>query len=389
MVESLGSKLKEKSVIFCAGAGGVGKTTISASLALTLAVHEKKSVLVITVDPAKRLAGALGLSELGNDPIEVDLSGIEGHKGRLYAAMVDMKESWDQIVQSCADSDAQERIFANPIYQNISSQFVQSHDYIAVEVLYDLYGRGDFDLIVVDTPPSRNAIDFLDAPKRMEEFFSSKLLRWLTMPYRSKVFVSAFKPFNAVAEKILGSAFLAELGEFFVDFQSMQDGFLERAGTVSKLINSDQSTFIVVSTASEAPINEASFFITELFERNLPLAGVVINRCLPQNLLDREVASSAQKLDDSQNVMVAELTGRYLKENPDIDGDLGRRLSPIFNRVLSEVNSNYLGLAELYSSEIAYKSKIGVDSAEIIEVAQERGDISSLPNLLKMLDNIW
>ncbi len=377
--------LSNRRVIVCLGPGGVGKTTCSAAIAYAEAATGKK-VCVVTIDPARRLASALGLSQLGNDASLVTKVG----SGELYATMLDAHATFDDMVRRYGKSQEQiEQILANKLYQNLTTSLSGTQEFMAMERLFELYEDARFDIIVVDTPPSVSALDFLDAPKRMEEFFSSKLLRWLTMPYRSKVFVSAFKPFNAVAEKILGSAFLAELAEFFVDFQSMQDGFLERARTVSKLINSDQATFIVISTASEAPINEASFFITELFERNLPLAGVVINRCLPQNLLDREVASSAQKLDDSQNVLVAKLMGHYLKENPSIDEDLGRRLSPIINRVLSEVNSNYLGLAELYSSEIAYKSKIGVDSAEIIEVAQERGDISSLPNLLKMLNDIW
>ena len=385
---ALGNVLASKQVVFIGGSGGVGKTTVSAALAVSLAIHTELSVLVITVDPARRLADALGVSSLGNEPVDVDLGSIKA-KGRLSAAMVDMKDSWDQIVQRCADPAVQERIFANPIYQNISSQFVQSHDYIAVEVLFELSNRGNFDLIVVDTPPSRNAIDFLDAPARMEEFFSSKLLKWLIAPYRSKVFVSAFKPFNAVAERILGSDFVAQLAEFFVDFQGMQDGFLIRAKAVSELIKSEKSAFVVVTTPSEAPVTEANFLISELVERNLPLSAVIVNRTLPKKLADREVVNAAARLEESAQEATELLVSCFRREHPDVEEELNLALPAIFSRVLSEVENCYRGLSGQLSTEVAQRTRIGADRDSIIEIPQMRNDIASLQQLSGLLEHLW
>ena len=150
--------------------------------------------------------------------------------GELWAAMLDTKESWDSLIRLHApDERTRDEILANPLYRNISGRFVQSHDYIAMERLFEIHAEGNYDLIVVDTPPTRNALDFLDAPERMAEFFSSRLLRWLIVPYRSRLVNFASKPFYQIADRILGTQFLADIAEFFILFQSMYDGFVERA----------------------------------------------------------------------------------------------------------------------------------------------------------------
>ena len=166
-------------------------------------------------------------------------------------------------------------------------RFVQSHDYIAMERLYDLHSSGTYDLIVVDTPPTRNAIDFLEAPARMADFFSSRLLRWLTAPARSRVVNFASKPFYTVADRILGTQFLQDIAEFFLLMQGMYDGFVERAEAVEKILHDRRTTFVVVSTLESAPVREAEFFIEELRKRNLHLGAVVLNKVLPAWLLDR------------------------------------------------------------------------------------------------------
>src|SRR4051812_39915833 len=217
---SIAQLLAAKEIVVTCGSGGVGKTTAAAALAAMAAVHLGGKVLVLTVDPARRLANALGLEQFGNVETPVPAAafaatGVEP-RGELWAAMLDTKQSWDGLVERHApDAKTRNAIFDNALYQNISGRFVQSHDYIAMERLYEIHTTGTYDLIVVDTPPTRNAIDFLDAPERMSDFFSSRLLRWLTAPAKSRVVSFASKPFYTVADRILGSQFLADIAEFF------------------------------------------------------------------------------------------------------------------------------------------------------------------------------
>jgi anion-transporting ArsA/GET3 family ATPase len=201
--------------VFC-GSGGVGKTTTAAAAALAAARHLGGKVLVLTIDPARRLASALGLEGLGNVERRVaddvlQAAGISA-RGELHAAMLDTKASWDDLVlRHAPNEETAYRILENRLYHNLTGRFVQSHDYIAMERLYDLHASGTYDLIVIDTPPTRNAIDFLEAPARMADFFGGRLLRWLTMPYRvggkrgARLVNFASKPFYQMADRILGS----------------------------------------------------------------------------------------------------------------------------------------------------------------------------------------
>ncbi len=219
----------KKSSVVC-GPGGVGKTTIAAAAAAMAACHQGGKVLVVTVDPARRLAHALGLRQ-GSGVERVRDSAFAGAgaapRGELWAEMLDAKQSWDTLVTRHApDPATAKRILDNPLYQDISSRFVQSHDYIAVERLYELHSEGNYDLIVVDTPPTRNALDFLLAPERTADFFSSRLLRLLTVPYKSRLADVASKPFYYVADRVIGSQFLEDIAEFFILFQTLSDGFV-------------------------------------------------------------------------------------------------------------------------------------------------------------------
>ena len=258
-----------KEIAIACGPGGVGKTTTAAAVAAMAAAEHGGRVLVLTVDPAKRLADALGLKGIGNDEVRIDdevfkQAGV-APRGELWAAMLDTKLSWDDLIRRHAPDEAtREEILANPLYQNISGRFVQSHDYIAMERLYEIHSEGKYDLIVVDTPPTRNALDFLDAPQRMADFFSSRLLRWLIVPYRSRLVNVATKPFYQVADRILGTQFLADISEFFILFQSMHKGFVERADAVTRLLSDRRTTFMVVSTLEATPLREAEFFSAEL-----------------------------------------------------------------------------------------------------------------------------
>ncbi|HEV7537013.1 MAG TPA: ArsA-related P-loop ATPase, partial [Acidimicrobiia bacterium] len=269
---SLDQLLAAKSIAIFCGPGGVGKTSVAAASAAVAASRLGGKVLVVTVDPARRLADALGLSALGNleRPVPAErlkAAGLEVKDGLLWAAMLDTKQSWDDLVlRHARDEETAYRILENRLYHNITARFVQSHDYIAMERLHEIHAEGGYDLIVVDTPPTRNAIDFLEAPERMADFFGSRLLRWLTMPYRvggkrgARMVNLASKPFYQVADRILGGQFLEDIGEFFLNFQTMYEGFVTRARSVEALLHDRRTTFVVVSTLEAAPLREAEFF---------------------------------------------------------------------------------------------------------------------------------
>ena len=250
---ALEALLASKEMVLVCGSGGVGKTTMAAALGLAAAAEQGGKVLVLTVDPARRLADALGVGRIGNVATRVPASAFESigvaPRGELWAAMLDTKAGWDELIRRHApDRRIRESVLNNPLYQNITSRFVHSHDYLAMEQLHEVHSSGGYDLVIVDTPPSRNALDVLDAPSRMIEFFGSRLLRWLTVPYRSRLFNLASKPFNQIADRVLGSRFLQDIAEFFILFQAMERGFVARAREVEALLGDPRTTFVVVTT---------------------------------------------------------------------------------------------------------------------------------------------
>jgi anion-transporting ArsA/GET3 family ATPase len=306
---SIEQLLAAKEIVIVCGSGGVGKTSVAAAAALGASCRLGGKVLVLTVDPAKRLATALGLEGLGNRahrvPSEVlKQAGVEP-RGELWAAMLDTKQSWDDLVfRHAKDEETAYRILENRLYHNLTGRFVQSHDYIAMERLYEIHAGGEYDLIVIDTPPTRNAIDFLEAPARMAEFFGGRLLRWLTLPYRvggkrgSRVLSVASKPFYQMADRILGSKFLEDIAEFFLNFQSMYDGFVARARAVEQLLHDRRTTFAVVTTLEAAPLSEAERFCAALTARDFHLGALILNKTLPDYLLSADGTAAATVLVD-------------------------------------------------------------------------------------------
>jgi anion-transporting ArsA/GET3 family ATPase len=213
--------------------------------------------------------------------------------------MLDTKAGWDDLIRRHApDATLRDQVLANPLYRNITGRFVNSHDYIAMEQLHDLHASGQYDLVIIDTPPSRNALDLLDAPGRMKEFFGSRLLKWLTVPYRSRLFTMASKPFYQVADRVLGSRFLQDIAEFFILFQTMEAGFVSRAAQVERLLTDDRTTFVVVTTLEAAPAREARYLADELRRRRMPLGAIVLNRTLPANVRQAAVVKAAGALRD-------------------------------------------------------------------------------------------
>jgi anion-transporting ArsA/GET3 family ATPase len=281
---SLGETLGDRRICVCVGAGGVGKTTSAAAIAVGLAA-EGRRVALVTIDPSRRLAGALGLSELGNEPRrltpeQLAPAGIE-IRGELWAMVLDPKRTFDELITRLApDERARERVFANHIYRQISNAVGGSHEFTAVAKLYELDRDGSYDAIVLDTPPSRNALDFLRAPLRLMQFFDAPALRLLLAPagLGARVAGRAAAPVLALLRRLVGVDLLAEIALFFSAIGSLIGGFRERASAVEALLHDPATTFVLVSSAEREPIREAVAFASALRDSGLPLGAIVVNR---------------------------------------------------------------------------------------------------------------
>ena len=271
-------------VIVCCGAGGVGKTTAAAALALRAAENGRKAV-VLTIDPARRLAQSLGLQALDNEPREV--TGLVG-EGSLHAMMLDMKRTFDEMVEAHADREKADTILHNPFYQALSSSFAGTQEYMAMEKLGQLRAASEsgqgWDLIVVDTPPSRSALDFLDAPKRLGSFLDGRFIRILLMPARigGKAYTRALSlgmgVFSSVLGKVLGASVLTDLQIFVAAFETLFGGFRERADKTYRTLQGADTRFLVVAAPERDALREASYFVERLAEEKMPHAGLVLNR---------------------------------------------------------------------------------------------------------------
>ncbi len=376
--QTIARLLSAKEIVIACGPGGVGKTTTAAAVGAMAAAEHGGRVLVLTVDPARRLADALGLKAIGNQEVRISdevfrQAGV-APRGELWAAMLDSKQSWDDLVRLHApDHVTREKILANPLYQNISGRFVQSHDYIAMERLYELHSEGTYDLIVVDTPPTRNALDFLDAPQRLADFFSSRLLRWLIAPYRSRLVNAATRPFYTVADRILGTQFLADISEFFILFQSMYDGFVKRSEAVTRLLSDRRTTFMVVSTLEATPLREAEFFSAELRARRLHLGTIILNKVLPDYLRDSATARLAQRMADQFDTL-----GEGLTDDPVVAA-----------RVLTEVAESFLHFGIVARREAEQQNELQGAPDILVTVPFFDADIYDMEGLIRLGQQVW
>ena len=294
---TLESIVTERHIIVCTGAGGVGKTTTAASLAIAAARRGRRTI-VLTIDPARRLAQSLGLSELDNTPRAV--ADVEG----LDAMMLDMKRTFDDVIERHADSPARAaRIKGNRFYQQLSNSLAGTQEYMAMEKLYDLHATGEYDCIVIDTPPTRNALDFLDAPKRLTGFLEGRFLKMFLAPgmaagklaTRAVGFGTGL--FMKAASRLTGQAVLSDLAEFFQSFEGMYEGFKQRALAVYKLLQGPTAAFVVVSSPEEPALREARYFLQRLASDGMPTAGLVVNRVtrVAQNGLSKLTRERARK----------------------------------------------------------------------------------------------
>ena len=273
MIEQL---LERKEVCICAGSGGVGKTTTAAAIALGMAERGRK-VAVLTIDPAKRLANSLGLPELGNEERQVDVEAT----GELWAMMLDAKRTFDDLIEWHApDERTRDAVLSNPIYQELSSAVAGSQEYMAMEKLYELHRAGRYDLLVLDTPPSASALDFLDAPRRLAGFIDSRSLRLFTAPGRVglRLLGRGSGVVFSVMRRATGIDLLEDLSEFFRSFGDMSRGFRERAERVQALLAGPRTSFVLVTSPRDRATAEAIRFHHRLLGAGLPFGGVVVNR---------------------------------------------------------------------------------------------------------------
>jgi anion-transporting ArsA/GET3 family ATPase len=247
-----------------------------------------------------------------------------------------------------------------------------------MERLYEIHSTGRYDLIVVDTPPTRNAIDFLEASERMADFFSSRLLRWLTVPARSRVFTMASRPFYTVADRILGSQFLQDIAEFFLLFQTMYDGFVERAHAVTRTLSDKRTTFVVVSTLETSPIREAEFFVDALRERDLHLGAIVLNKVLPDWFVDRRATAAAKRLCKEPEALAEALAA--------VDG-LGK--PDQVARVLHEVGESFLNFQVVAKREAEQRAELAAAPEVVATVPYADHDITDVAGLLTLGEALW
>jgi anion-transporting ArsA/GET3 family ATPase len=273
-------------IVISAGSGGVGKTTLAASIALWGAMHGRRTV-VLTIDPAKRLATSLGLEALGSVPHEIPAALFASQglapAGRLWAMMLDQKGAWDALVERHAPADARQRILDNPFYQHLSQTFAGSQEYMAIEQLCVLAESGDYDLIVVDTPPTRHALDFLEAPQRLGDFLDKSVIRWFVRPVNASW--SALRAVNRSVgfvlrriEQATGISALAQISDFFTSMSGLFDNFQGRIENAYQVLRGQETAFVVVSSPEEQVLEDAEYLSSKMSELRMPLKGVVLNR---------------------------------------------------------------------------------------------------------------
>ncbi len=284
----LESLLRGKQIIICCGSGGVGKTTVSAALGVQAALLGKK-VLTLTVDPAKRLADSLGLSELGNQEARVPEERFLRHgknpTGSLHAMMLDTKRTFDELIERYApNEDVARNIMHNQFYQHLSSAMTGSHEYLAMEKLYQIHLEGRYDLIVLDTPPTKHALDFLEAPNRVRAFFDRSISQWFLKPYLTMGRMS-LNLFNRTAgtvlrlvERFTGAEFLHDVSEFVTGLADSFDIFRSRAEEVMHVLRGEHTTFLLVTATDRSALEEAAYFYDRIQEASLPFGGIIANR---------------------------------------------------------------------------------------------------------------
>jgi anion-transporting ArsA/GET3 family ATPase len=355
-----------REIVVVCGSGGVGKTTTSAAIALGAARRGKRAC-VLTIDPARRLATSLGLEELGSEAHEVEIGAAGG--GSLHAITLDAKRTFDHLIEEYAPSpEARDRILRNRIYGQLSSAVGGSQEYMAMEKVYELHATGDYDLLVLDTPPSRNALDFVDAPNRITHFVEGKTLRVVLeggmraggrgLRLLGQGSLIAWK----AVERVIGTTFLSDVTEFLLAFEGMYGGFKERATAVRELLGDRRTVFLLVTTPEREPIEEAVFFWRRLVEAELPFGGVIVNKVHPDHLgSDRQRSEAALRRAALSQLVEA-----------GVPSELADRVSRAF--------LDYQALAERDRENLRLLSR-RLGAEPVLEVPYLDGDVHDIPGL--------
>lgn len=330
---TLAELVRRHRIVISAGSGGVGKTTVAASVALWGALEGRRTI-VMTIDPARRLARSLGIPELGSDVREItrDVLAQAGLDvpGTLSAMMLDQKGAWDALVERHAPADARERILRNRFYQHLSQTFAGSHEYMAIEQLCVLAESGAYDLIVVDTPPTRHALDFLEAPRRLADFLDRQVVKWFVRPYFSAGW-SALRAVNRTAgfllrrlEQATGVSALAEISDFFANMSGLFDNFGERVDRAYALLRGADTALVLVSSPEEQVLEDAEYLTRKMAGLGMPLKGVVFNRVQEEFRFEDGARHGFDDAEPDDIVRVAGTVGRVLKGEPKLARELAQ-----------------------------------------------------------------
>ncbi|MBS1961049.1 MAG: ArsA family ATPase [Bdellovibrionales bacterium] len=345
---TLAGTLAKRRVLITCGTGGVGKTTVSASLGVKAAL-EGKRVVVITIDPAKRLATSLGLDKLGHEPTDLTaaLAKAAGREvpGRFFALMPKSRESYERLIRSLTtNEEAVQRIFRNPILNTFSQDFSGANEYLALEELVHFHGRSEFDLVILDTPPSRNTLSFLEAPQLLARFFEEKMIRFLVMPANRLLAFGMRKAFS-VLEKLTGTGFVNQLFDFGEALFEVQENFLKKLKAIHKLLQSEDIGFLLVAAPTPESAPEIGHFLDQIHGRGFHFDGVLLNRSLGHLQPSPGIRDEATKLIES---LQARERAAYARLKESAERPSANEERKLFYVQLPELARDVHGLEDLY-----------------------------------------
>ncbi len=350
--------IDNSSIIICCGSGGVGKTTAAAAIGIA-AARTGRRVVVVTIDPAKRLADALGLHvELGNEPHRIATA--QAGPGELWAMMLDTQSTFNEVVRThSADSEQVDRIMSNRFFHNISKNLSGTQEYMAAEKLFQLHGDSRFNLVVIDTPPTRDALNFLDAPSRLIRFLDHRLYRFLLTPTRGglKIVVAAMQPMVRAISRIVGAQALDDALAFFRAFEGMDDGFRQRASEVVGLLRSLTTSYVVVTSPNLETVTEADYFVSKLGDEGLATAALIVNRIQPSfdtTDIDRPTGPKS------------ELNHSALQRNLDLLNERAREQSSNVEKLIAQVAPAPVRFVPLLAHDVASTETLAIVANHLV-----------------------